>query len=203
MISAGLATADEAIFDLDFHAVMHWGQDPVLEKHYVPARSQRARSVLTFFAQDTGTHNLVYANADISKATQNREVIAFCDHWKHVSGPDPKMLIMDQKVTTQAVLGELDARGVKFATLRMRSASLMKHINSLASKDYKTDHPGPARPAQPAQRPRGPRRDADQLPRHRPPAHRHRPGPRRPHRHHHQRRPDQDQGARSASTPAG
>ena len=96
MISAGLATASEAIFDLDFHAVMHWGHDPVLEKHYVPARSQRARSVLTFFAQDTGTHNLVYANADISKATQNREAIAFCDHWKAVSGHDPKMLIVDQ-----------------------------------------------------------------------------------------------------------
>ena len=146
MISAGLATASEAIFDLDFHAVMHWGQDPVLEKHYVPKRSQRARSVLTFFAQDTGTHNLVYANADISKATQNREPIAFCDHWKQVSGADPKMLIMDQKVTTQAVLGELDARGVKFATLRMRSASLMKYINSLTGKDYKTvtlDRPGP------------------------------------------------------------
>ena len=121
MISAGLATAGEAIFDLDFHAVMHWGADPVLEKHYVPTRSQRARSVLTFFAQDTGTRNLVYANADLTKATQNREAIAFCDHWKAVSGADPKMLIMDQKVTTQAVLGELDARGVKFATLRMRS----------------------------------------------------------------------------------
>ena len=146
MISAGLATATEAIFDLDFHAIMHWGQDPVLEKHYVPSRSQRARSVLTFFAQDTGTHNLVYANADISKATQNREPIAFCDHWKAVSGHDPKMLIMDQKVTTQAVLGELDGRGVKFATLRMRSASLMNRINSLTSKDYKTitlDRPGP------------------------------------------------------------
>jgi hypothetical protein len=146
MISAGLATAGEAIFDLDFHAVMHWGQDPVLEKHYVPKRSQRARSVLTFFAQDTGTHNLVYANADLSKATQNREPIAFCDHWKQVSGADPKMLIMDQKVTTQAVLGELDARGVKFATLRMRSASLMAYINGLAGKDYKTvtlDRPGP------------------------------------------------------------
>ena len=146
MISAGLATAGEAIFDLDFHAVMHWGQDPVMEKHYVPKRSQRARSVLTFFAQDTGTHNLVYANADLSKATQNREPIAFCDHWKQVSGSDPKMLIMDQKVTTQAVLGELDARGVKFATLRMRSASLMRYINSLASKDFKTvalDRPGP------------------------------------------------------------
>ena len=96
MISAGLATAGEAIFDLDFHAVMHWSHDPVLEKHYVPSRSQRARAVLTFFAQDTGTHNLVYANADISKATQNREAIAFCHHWKQVSGADPKMLIMDR-----------------------------------------------------------------------------------------------------------
>jgi transposase-like protein len=146
MISAGLATAGEAIFDLDFHAVMHWGHDPVLEKHYVPTRSQRARSILTFFAQDTGTHNLVYANADITKATQNREAIVFCDHWKAVSGTDPKMLIMDQKVTTQAVLGELDDRGVKFATLRMRSPSLIKYINGLTSKDYTTvalDRTGP------------------------------------------------------------
>ena len=91
---------------------MHWGHDPALEKHYVPTRSQRSRSVLTFFAQDTGTHNLVYANADLTKATQNREVIAFCDHWKAVSGADPKMLIIDQKVTTQPILGELDDRGV-------------------------------------------------------------------------------------------
>ena len=138
MIASGLATAQEAIFDLDFHAVMHWGHDPALERHYVPTRSQRARSVLTFFAQDTGTHNLVYANADLTKATQNREVIAFCDHWKAVSGSDPAMLIMDQKVTTQAILGELDGRGVKFATLRMRSPSLVKRINSLAASDYKT-----------------------------------------------------------------
>jgi len=146
MISSGLATAEEGIFDLDFHAVMHWGHDPVLEKHYVPTRSQRSRSVLTFFAQDTGTHNLVYANADISKATQNREVIAFCDHWRTASGTDPRMLIMDQKVTTQAILGELDSRGVKFATLRMRSPALVKQINALTSKDFKTitlDRPGP------------------------------------------------------------
>ncbi len=137
MIASGLATSDEAIFDLDFHAVMAWGHDPALEKHYVPTRSQRSRSVLTFFAQDTGTHNLVYANADLTKASQNREVIAFCDHWKAVSGADPKMLIMDQKVTTQAILGELDDRGVKFATLRMRSPSLIRQINVLTSTDFK------------------------------------------------------------------
>ncbi len=146
MIAAGLAGSDEGIFDLDFHAVMHWGTDPALEKHYVPTRSQRARSVLTFFAQDSGTHNLVYANADLSKATQHREAITFCDHWKAVSGKDPKMLVMDQKVTNQTVLGELDARGVKFLTLRMRSAALVRHIASLTPKDYKTvtlDRPGP------------------------------------------------------------
>lgn len=138
MIAAGLATGAEAIFDLDFHAVMHWGQDPVLEKHYVPTRSQRARSVLTFFAQDSGTHNLVYANAEVSKATHAREVIAFCDHWNAVSGADPHMLIMDQRVTTQPVLAELDARGVKFLTLRMRSPALVKQINTLTPADFTT-----------------------------------------------------------------
>jgi hypothetical protein len=146
MISSGLATGEEAVFDLDFHAVMHWGRDPVLEKHYVPTRSQRARSVLTFFAQDTGTHNLVYANADLSKASQAREALAFCDHWKAVSGSDPKMLIMDQKVATQEALGELDGRGVKFLTLRMRSPALVKYINGLAGQDFTTitlDRPGP------------------------------------------------------------
>jgi transposase len=145
MISAGLATSEQAIFDLDFHAVLHWGDDPVLEKHYVPSRSQRARSVLTFFAQDSGTHNLVYANADLSKATQAREVLAFCDHWKAVSGADPHLLVMDQKVTNQQVLGELDARGVKFLTLRMRSPALVKQINALTSQDFTTvslDRPG-------------------------------------------------------------
>lgn len=138
LVSSGLATAEQAIFDLDFHAVMHWGEDPVLEKHYVPTRSQRARSVLTFFAQDSGTHNLVYGNADVSKASQNREAVAFCDHWKDVTGADPHMLVMDQKVTTHAVLGELNERGVKFLTLRMRSTSLMNCIDSLTPTDFKT-----------------------------------------------------------------
>ena len=145
MIDTGLATASDAIFDLDFHAVMHWGHDPALEKHYVPTRSQRARSVLTFFAQDSGTHNLVYANADLSKSRQAREAIVFCDHWKAACGTDPAMLIMDQKVTTHTVLGELDARGVRFLTLRMRSPALVKHIDALTGKDFTTitlDRPG-------------------------------------------------------------
>jgi hypothetical protein len=48
------------------------------------------------------------------------------------------MLVMDQKVTTQAVLGELDARGIKFLTLRMRSPALIQQINALKPGDHKT-----------------------------------------------------------------
>ena len=56
------------------------------------------------------------------------------------------MLVMDQKVTTQSVLGELDERGVKFLTLRMRSPALVTYIRSLTSKDFTKitlDRPGP------------------------------------------------------------
>ena len=107
MLRAGLI--DGADFDLDFHAIMHWGEDPVLEKHYVPPAAPSAtRSVLTFFAQDASTHNLIFANADISKATQASEVIAFCEHWHSLTGTDPGLLVFDQKLTTQAVLAELD-----------------------------------------------------------------------------------------------
>jgi hypothetical protein len=136
MLAVGLAEGGD--FDLDFHAVMHWGEDAALEKHYVPRRSQRTRSVLTFFAQDAGTHNLVYANADVSKAAQAREVLAFCDHWRDLSGTDPTTLVLDQRVTTQDVLGELDGRGIRFITLRMRSASLVRHIDGIDSHAWRT-----------------------------------------------------------------
>jgi hypothetical protein len=128
-IAAGLA--DGEALNLDFHAVMHWGEDPVLEKHYVPRRSQRTRSVLTFFAEDAGSHTLLYANADLSKASQNREVIAFADHWNAVTGRDPALLIFDSKLTTQAVLAELDDRGIGFITLRARHPGITRQLAAL------------------------------------------------------------------------
>jgi transposase len=145
MVAVGLV--DGADFDLDFHAIQHWGQEPALERHYVPKRSQRTRSVLTFFAQDHDTHNLIYANADLSKAAQNREVLAFADYWRELSGAWPAQLVFDQRLCTQAELAELDARGITFITLRMRSASLLRHIAELdndpdAWKTVRLDRPG-------------------------------------------------------------
>ena len=183
MVRAGLV--DGADFDLDFHTIMHWGEDPVLEKHYVVKRSQRARSVLTFFAQDASTHNLIYANADLSKATQAREVIAFCDHWHTLTGSDPALLVFDQKLTTQAVLAQLDTRGVQFMTLRMRTPALLRHVDAIDAKAWKTvrlDRDGNYRKPQVIDEIAHPLR----LPHTDPPADRARPRPRGPDRDHHQ-----------------
>jgi Transposase DDE domain group 1 len=135
-LAAGLA--DGEALNLDFHAVMHWGDDPILEKHYVPRRSQRTRSVLTFFAEDAGTRTLLHANADLSKASQNREVIAFADHWKAVTGHDPALLIFDSKLTTQAVLAELDDRKIGFITLRARHPGVTTALAGLPASAWKS-----------------------------------------------------------------
>ena len=45
---------------------------------------------------------------------------------------------MDQKVTNQAVLAELNTRGITFLTLRMRSPSLNQHIDSLPANAWRT-----------------------------------------------------------------
>jgi len=97
----------------------------------VPRRSQRTKSALTLLAEAAGTHTLVYANADLSKATYNREVIVFADHWKGVIGSDPALLIFDSKPTTQAVLAELDDRGIGFITLRARHPGITTALAAL------------------------------------------------------------------------
>src|SRR5260221_12568008 len=99
-------------------------------------------------------------SVDTSKAIQAREAIAFCDHWKATTGHDLATLVMNQKVTTQDVLGELDACGVEFLALRMRSPALTRHISGLQPVGFKTvalDR-GPAQPAPPPPGPRGPAR---------------------------------------------
>jgi hypothetical protein len=133
-ITAGLATGE--VVNLDFHAVMHWGADPALEKHYVPSRSQRTRSVLTFFAEDATSHALLYANADLSKASQAGEVMAFADHWRSVTGHDPDLLVMDSKVTTQDQLWALTERGIGFITLRARTPKLTAALHALPAKAW-------------------------------------------------------------------
>ena len=128
----------EAGFNLDFHAVRHHGEEVPLEKHYVPTRSQRTRSVLTFFAQDHASTEMVYANADITKAEQAHEVVAFAEYWRRVSGADPGLLCFDSQLTTYAMLEELCARGITFLTLRQRGKNVVDALAKLPASKWTT-----------------------------------------------------------------
>ncbi len=132
----GLATG-EAGFNLDFHAIRHHGDDTILEKHYVPRRSQRTRAVLTFFAQDHTSAEMVYANADITKAEQAREIIAFADYWQQATGADPGLLVFDSQLTTYTMLEELGGRGIRWLTLRQRGKAELDRLAALPASAWK------------------------------------------------------------------
>ena len=133
----GLATG-EAGFNCDFHAIRHHGGQAVLEKHYVPRRSQRTRAVLTFFAQDHATADMVYANADITKAGQAAEIIAFADYWQQATGADPGLLVFDSQLTTYKILDELSGRGIRWLTLRQRGKTELARLAGLPASAWKT-----------------------------------------------------------------
>jgi len=118
-------------FNLDFHAIMSYSEDQILEEHYVPRRSQRTRAVLTFFAQDGDTATLCYSNADLSKAEQPHEIIRFCEFWQTTTGQQPGLLVFDSTLTTHAQLAELDEQGIGFITLRRRGGNIIKQIEAL------------------------------------------------------------------------
>jgi hypothetical protein len=132
----GLATGEKG-FNLDFHAIRHHGNDPILEEHYVPARSQRTRSVLTFFANDHASGEMVYANAEITKAGQAREILAFADYWQAATGTNPGLLVFDSQLTTYDILGELSARNITWLTLRQRGRTELARLAALPASAWK------------------------------------------------------------------
>jgi hypothetical protein len=136
----GLATG-EAGFNCDFHAIRHHGDPDLgapLEKHYVPKRSQRTRAVLTFFAQDHTSTEMVYANADITKAEQAREIITFADYWKDTTGAEPGLLVFDSQLTNYDVLNEMTGRGLTWLTLRKRGQSILDKLAALPASAWTT-----------------------------------------------------------------
>ena len=128
----------EGGFNLDFHTIRHHGEEVPLEEHYVVSRSQRTRSVLTFFAQDHASTEMVYANADITKAEQAKEVIAFAEYWSRVAGKDPGLLVFDSKLTTYPMLDELCARNITFLTLRQRGPKVLEALAALPPSAWTT-----------------------------------------------------------------
>ena len=118
-------------FNLDFHSVPYYGEDPILERHYVSARSRRQPSVLVFVAQDAESRAFCYTNADLRKGEENDEILRFVSFWKHTHGALPPHLVFDSKLTTYANLAQLDKLGIAFITLRRRSPKLMQAVANI------------------------------------------------------------------------
>ncbi len=125
-------------FNLDFHSVPYYGEDPVIERHYVSMRSRRQKSILTFLAQDADGHAFCYANADLRKGEEAEEIFRFIAFWEKTHGEKPRHLVFDSQLTTYANLARLDAMGITFMTLRRRSAELLKEVVLLPRSAWRT-----------------------------------------------------------------
>jgi hypothetical protein len=124
-------------FNLDFHSVPYYGEDPQVERHYVSMRSRAQPSVLAFLAQDAAGRAFCYANADLRKGEEAEEIFRFIAFWKKYHGAPPRHLVFDSRLTTYAHLARLDALAITFITLRRRSASLLAEIAGLAPSAWR------------------------------------------------------------------
>jgi hypothetical protein len=129
---------DGESFNLDFHSVPYYGEDPVIQRHYVSARSRRQPSILTFLAQDAAGHAFCYSNANLRKGEEAEEIFNFISFWKRTHGQLPRHLVFDSRLTTYANLARLDKMDVSFITLRRRSPQLLKQILLLPRSAWRT-----------------------------------------------------------------
>ena len=125
-------------FNLDFHSIPYYGDDSVVERHYVSMRSRRQKSILTFLAQDADGDAFCYANADLRKGEENDEIFRFVAFWKKTRGMLPRHLVFDSKLTTYKNLVRLDDLDITFITLRRRSPSLRKEVALLPRSAWRT-----------------------------------------------------------------
>ena len=127
----GTHLTDGSSLNLDFHSVPYYGADPVVQKHYVSARSRRQPSILVFLAQDQASQTFCYTNADLRKGEEAEEIFRFIAFWEKAHGQRPQHLVFDSKLTTYANLTRLDRMKIDFITLRRRSPKLLQEVHGL------------------------------------------------------------------------
>ena len=129
---------DASSFNLDFHSMSFFGEDPFVEKHYVPRRSQRRKAVLAFIAQDANGQLFCYSNTDIRKGEESDEILRFVDFWEEHYGERPRHLVFDSKLTTYANLSKLHQMDITFITLRRRFPKLLAEIATFPRSAWRT-----------------------------------------------------------------
>jgi transposase len=123
--------------NLDFHAIPHFGEESVLEKHYVPRRSHAEKSVLVCLGHDLESRAFCYSNADIFHEDSADEVLRFAEFWKKATGEYPKELVFDSRFTTIKTLNRLNQMGIRFITLRRKSPKVIAELLSLPTASWR------------------------------------------------------------------
>jgi hypothetical protein len=124
-------------FSLDFHPIPYRGDPAGLDRHYLPRRGQAGPSVLTFFALEQTGRCLCYANANLTRADQRGEVMRFVEFWHTAAGSDPRWLYFDSKVADYPELSRVNARGIRFVTIRRRGAALLRRLGRQPTSAWK------------------------------------------------------------------
>jgi transposase len=118
-------------FNLDFQSLPYFGEEDVVEKHYVSMRSRRQKAILVFFAQDVKSKIFCYSNADLRKGEESDEIFRFIEFWEKQSGKKPPHLVFDSKLTTYKNLSKINKMNIRFVTLRRRTPNVLREIASI------------------------------------------------------------------------
>lgn len=124
-------------FNLDFHSIPHFGEDSILEKHYVPRRSHAEKSVLVCLAHDGESRVFCYSNANILKDDKADEPLRFAKFWKKTTRSYPRELVFDSTFTTIEKLNQLDRLNIYFITLRKRTKNVLAKLMELPRASWK------------------------------------------------------------------
>jgi hypothetical protein len=133
---APLLFPEASTFSLDFHPIPYRGESAGLDRHYLPRRGLAGPSVLSFFALEQDSRCLCYANANLTRAEQNGEVLRFVDFWNTATGADPEWLYFDSKLTDYPELSRLNQRGIHFITIRRRGSAILRRLERLPASTW-------------------------------------------------------------------
>jgi hypothetical protein len=124
-------------FSLDFHPIPYRGDPAGLDRHYLPRRGKAGPSVLTFFALEQTSRCLCYANANLTRADQDGELMRFVEFWRGVAGSDPKWVYFDSKVVDYPELSRVNQRKIHFVTIRRRGVAILRGLERQPASAWK------------------------------------------------------------------
>lgn len=118
--------------NVDFHSIPAYGDTG--QKAWVPTKGKSMSCKRAMFVQDQETTMPVLATTDFKGLKPSQAVLLAADACEEIFGRSH--LVMDSRVTTYAVLNELDKRGFGFTTLRTRGKKMIERVESLSKESF-------------------------------------------------------------------